>query len=257
MAGRPGAKYALQVRNRMAGRLLAVASIDGINVISGETAAWSQTGYVFAPFSGYQITGWRKSNASVAAFEFSDSSESYAERTSRPNQVGVIGVALFREQQPEPVAQAPAYFGGHEANGELRRSPQKSSLASGASDAAADSAAASAKAPTAAQRSDSSAVNKLAQLDAPPLALYIPAPPPTPTPKLGTAHGQREDSVVTHTSFVRQQTQPNEIIRIRYDSRENLVASGAIHEPMRPRMQPNPFPESDLSYVPDPPARRQ
>jgi len=247
VAGRPGAKYALQVRNRMAGRLLAVASIDGINVISGETAAWGQTGYVFAPFSGYQITGWRKSNASVAAFEFSDSSESYAERTSRPNQVGVIGVALFQEQQPEPVAQAPAYFGGHEANGELRRSPQKSSLASGASDAAAESAAASTKAPTAAQRSDSSAANKSAQF----------APAPLPTPKLGTAHGQREDSVVTHTSFVRQQTQPNEIIRIRYDSRENLLASGVIHEPMRPRMLPNPFPESDLSYVPDPPARRQ
>jgi len=51
------------------------------------------------------------------------------------------------------------------------------------------------------------------------------------------------------------QTQPNEIITIRYDSRENLVAAGIIYE--RSNRPPNPFPNSDrLSYVPDPPARR-
>lgn len=76
-----------------------------------------------------------------------------------------------------------------------------------------------------------------------------------PSPKLGTGHGQREDSVVSHTSFERLQTQPNEIITIRYDSRENLVAAGIIYE--RSNRPHNPFPNSDrLSYVPDPPARR-
>mgnify|MGYP006906536995 CR=1 FL=1 len=51
-------------------------------------------------------------------------------------------------------------------------------------------------------------------------------------------------------------TQPNEIISIRYDSRENLIASGVIREPIaRPYVPPVPraFPQSDnLSYVPDP-----
>lgn len=60
---------------------------------------------------------------------------------------------------------------------------------------------------------------------------------------------------MSHTSFERLQTQPNEIITIRYDSRENLVAAGIIYE--RSNRPPNPFPNSDrLSYVPDPPARR-
>lgn len=63
-----------------------------------------------------------------------------------------------------------------------------------------------------------------------------------PSPKLGTGHGQREDSVVSHTSFERLQTQPNEIITIRYDSRENLVAAGIIYE--RSNRPPNPFPNS-------------
>ena len=76
-----------------------------------------------------------------------------------------------------------------------------------------------------------------------------------PSPKLGTGHGQREDSYVSQTSFERLQSQPNEVITIRYDSRQNLIAAGVIQE--RPGHVPNPFPNSDsLSYVPDPPARR-
>ena len=67
---------------------------------------------------------------------------------------------------------------------------------------------------------------------------------------------QRETSVVTYSTFTRLQEQPNEIISIRYDSRENLIASGVIREPMaRPYVPPVPraFPQSDtLSYVPDP-----
>lgn len=60
-----------------------------------------------------------------------------------------------------------------------------------------------------------------------------------PSAKLGTAHGQRETSVVTHTTFTRLQEQPNEIISIRYDSRENLIASGVIREPIaRPYVPP-------------------
>src|SRR5262249_26858262 len=97
VAGTPGATYAIETRNRLSERLLAVTSVDGVNVISGATASWDQTGYVFDPGQGYQITGWRKSDAEVAAFTFTDSPNSYAARTGRPANVGVIGVALFRE----------------------------------------------------------------------------------------------------------------------------------------------------------------
>ena len=224
VAGRPGARYAIAVRNKMGERVLAVTSVDGVNVLNGETAAWGQTGYVFGSYQRYLITGWRKSNSEVAAFEFSAASDSYAERTGRPGHVGVIGVALFRESLPDPVAQAPEVYRRNEA------------------DSAKSAAPSAAAAGQAADRSES-------------LARSMPAP----APKLGTGHGQREESTVSHTSFARQQSQPNETIRIRYDSRENLVASGVIREPViRPLMPaPNPFPLSDnVSYVPDPPVRR-
>ena len=57
VAGRPGARYAIEIRNCIGGRLLAVTSVDGVNVISGATAGWDQSGYVFDPGQRYQITG--------------------------------------------------------------------------------------------------------------------------------------------------------------------------------------------------------
>ena len=53
VAGPPGAKYAIEVRNRLGERLLAVTSVDGVNVLSGATAAFDQAGYVFAPGEQY------------------------------------------------------------------------------------------------------------------------------------------------------------------------------------------------------------
>src|SRR6202022_2815857 len=110
IAGKPGARYAIQIHNRLGERLLAVTSVDGVNVVSGATAGWDQTGYVFGPGDRYQITGWRKSDAEVAAFTFTDLANSYAARTGRPANVGVIGVAVFRERQP-PTVDQPAIGG--------------------------------------------------------------------------------------------------------------------------------------------------
>ncbi|WP_257645599.1 hypothetical protein [Ottowia beijingensis] len=119
IAGRPGARYAIEVRNAAPGRVLGVMAVDGVNVISGDTASWEQTGYVLARRQTAQITGWRKSDAEVAAFHFTALPQSYAARTGRPDHVGVIGVAVFREKAvppPPPIAPRPwprdGRFGG-------------------------------------------------------------------------------------------------------------------------------------------------
>lgn len=71
IAGELGHEYEIRLRNRSGGRVLAVTSVDGVNVITGRTAA----------------------------------PDSYAARTGRPDNVGVIGVAVFRERvyRPEPL----------------------------------------------------------------------------------------------------------------------------------------------------------
>ena len=244
VAGRPGARYAVDIRNRLGERLLAVTSVDGVNVLSGATAAWDQAGYVFSPGEQYRITGWRKSDTEVAAFTFTESPNSYAERTGRPANVGVIGVAVFRERQP-PVVYSPPVIGGTPLRQEAPRADESAPMAPGESGAKAPMAGdSSAAAGALAQNSPSMPAQPLSSV---PLI-------PAPAPKLGTGHGVREYSYVSHTEFLRMQTQPNEVIRIRYDSLDNLLAMGVIKRPRRWTPTANPFPDSpEPQYVPDPP----
>jgi hypothetical protein len=104
VAGAPGNEYAIRVRNRSNVDLLAVVSVDGVNAVTGETASSAQSGYVI-PARGYlEIKGWRKSLDRTAAFYFTDLGDSYAARTGRPDNVGVIGVALFKRKQEPAVS---------------------------------------------------------------------------------------------------------------------------------------------------------
>ena len=105
ITGEPGHEYDLRIRNCADVRVLAVISVDGVNVITGESASPSQSGYVLEPGEHLTVEGWRKSMEHTAAFVFTDPADSYAARTGRPNDLGVIGVALFRELRPKVVAQ--------------------------------------------------------------------------------------------------------------------------------------------------------
>lgn len=100
VVGQPGNEYRVALHNRRGEDLLAVVSVDGVNVLSGETASASQDGYVLPAWQRTDIAGWRKSLDEVAAFYFTSLGDSYAGRTGRPANVGVIGVALFRRAQP-------------------------------------------------------------------------------------------------------------------------------------------------------------
>jgi hypothetical protein len=108
--GRPGNEYQLNLRSRLGEDLLAVLSVDGVNVITGQTATVQQSGYVLAPGRGLEVQGWRKDLSRTAAFYFTPLGDSYAARTGRPDNVGAIGVALFRRKAPDPapIGLAPA-----------------------------------------------------------------------------------------------------------------------------------------------------
>ena len=117
VAGTPGNEYRLTLRNRSGETLLAVVSVDGVNVVTGENAQPQQSGYVLPPGRLVEILGWRKSLAQTAAFYFTDLADSYAARTGRPDNVGVIGVALFRRKA---ASQPPAALGRAEPEAAAR-----------------------------------------------------------------------------------------------------------------------------------------
>ena len=217
IAGTPGHRYAIAVRNRSNGRILTVIAVDGVNAVSGETASWEQTGYVLDPGRSFDIRGWRKSQDRVAAFEFTALENSYAARTGRPENVGVIGVAVFREApRPELLPAAPT------------------PLSKDSADAPSSSGSPANSAQGAAREREGASVSRAES-------------------RLGTGHGRSEASRVTYTDFERARLAPDEVITIRYDSRENLLAMGVITSPSVPAPGPKPVPTSQLGFGPDPP----
>ena len=103
----PGHRYGVRLTNTTGERVLVVLSVDGVNAVTGQTAHPSQAGYVLEPWQSTEITGWRKSYNDVAQFVFTALPDSYAARTGRPDNIGTIGVAVFRERayiRPMPPA---------------------------------------------------------------------------------------------------------------------------------------------------------
>src|ERR1041384_1895425 len=70
VVGRPGNEYQVIVRNRLGEDLLAVVSVDGLNVMNGQPANPRQSGYILGPGTRYDVKGWRKSMEEIAAFYF-------------------------------------------------------------------------------------------------------------------------------------------------------------------------------------------
>ncbi len=132
--GTPGHRYAVVLENRSAERVLAVLSIDGVNPVTGETANPAQSGYVLAPWQRTEVRGWRKDLSSIAEFVFTDLGDSYAARTNRPGNVGVIGVAVFNERQIVPRYDPPQYFDEDDyGNGDYKRDARPAAPSAGAS----------------------------------------------------------------------------------------------------------------------------
>ena len=227
IAGTPGNKYAVSVNNKSGQRVMTVVSVDGINVVTGETAAPGQNGYVLEGGVNYEIAGWRKSTAEVAAFVFTVLPDSYAARTDRPDNVGVIGMAVFREWTPPRPALSPP----------IGAQPRPYSHADALSRSLAESESSETRRKDAADAAPSSASGAMAKAQR--------------EERLGTGHGEREGSQVSYTSFRRASDRPNELQTVYYDSYANLVARGIIPSARRIPPSPTPFP-AGTRFVPDP-----
>lgn len=219
--GEPGHRYAVRLTNQTGERVLVVLSVDGVNAVSGQTASPSQAGYVLAPWESTEIAGWRKSLDDIAQFYFTDLPDSYAARTGRPDNVGVIGIAVFRERsvprypRPEPYPLPPIARGEREYD---RVGNQSAPSAARESSAAADSAYGGV----------------------------------APRQRVGTGHGARGWAPVGRTEFVRASSRPSQVTQLRYDSLDALAALGVLprQQPYWRAGEPRAFPNG---FVADPP----
>jgi len=243
--GEPGHRYALHLYNHTGERVLVVLSVDGVNAVSGQTAGTNQAGYVLGPWENAEIAGWRKSYSDIAQFVFTSVDDSYAARTGRPDNVGVIGMAVFREKQypvyPQPYAPPVAErkdddYGRDNEEGQYDRRETASGRMQQPAPAAQAEASRAAKAAPGGYggRYDMPADSVAKQ-------------------EIGTGHGAREYNPTSETTFERLSASPQQVSQIFYDTPRQLVARGIMPRYYAQRWPheetPQAFPNG---FVPDP-----
>lgn len=109
LQGRKGERYILEYRNHSTRSYEVVATVDGLDVLSGQPGSTRHRGYVLRPGATLRIEGFRKSSAEVAAFRFAAVADAYAANTPAGSvaNVGVIGTALFELVDPDAPACGP------------------------------------------------------------------------------------------------------------------------------------------------------
>ena len=121
IVGTPGHEYAVRIRNCTGARILAVTSVDGVNVISGDTAAPRNRATCSSRGAPSRSPAGARASTRTAAFYFTDLGDSYAARTGRPQNVGVIGVAVFQEKAAAASRSATTTIAGAATRAERER----------------------------------------------------------------------------------------------------------------------------------------
>jgi hypothetical protein len=230
--GIAGNEFSVVLRNRSRERVMAVLSVDGVNAISGQTAAAQQSGYVLNPYETVTIDGWRKNMQHTAAFYFTDLPDSYAGRTGRPNNVGVIGVAVFREKDYPKI---PRWSEGRRYGRDdapVWNQSEPYSRDNETAGRAEESRRVSPAAPAPGASADGIAKRSM------------------PSESLGTGHGRGEWNPAEYSQFTKRSSRPDEVVSVYYDSWQNLAAVGIVPRGYSYRGQPQAFPNS--GFVADP-----
>jgi hypothetical protein len=250
--GEYGQRYNLRISNSTGHRVEAVVTVDGRDVLTGETGDFvHQRGYVVPAWGSVVIDGFRQSYSDVAAFRFTSPGESYSARRGTPENVGVVGVAIFRERSRPAVARpriaVPPTADDSEPKrrGDADRSGGASAEAQGAPKAQEPSAApprtgtAAGDAPAGGGRAYDYGYEDV---------------PRDERGNIGTLYGETRYSPVTEVQFVRARAdRPDRVLTVYYDDARGLASRGIPVRPSPWTAGPAAFPENDRRFAPPPP----
>jgi len=98
--GKAGSEYEIEIKNHTNGRIEAVATVDGLSVMSGKPGTTEEGGYVIDPYSSYKIKGFRYSDERCGAFKFNYKNQSYAKSKGDNSEIncGVIACKVYQEK---------------------------------------------------------------------------------------------------------------------------------------------------------------
>ena len=97
---REGNEFSLKLKNNSWRRVLAVVSVDGLNVINGKHESPDiSPGYILSPNRSLTVPGWRIDNEKVRKFIFSKKEDSYSKKIgANMENIGVLAAAIFEER---------------------------------------------------------------------------------------------------------------------------------------------------------------
>ena len=95
---RHGTNYTVKIKNDNPYRVMAVLSVDGLDVVTGKPAEETNTGYIIDAYNSLDIKGYRISDDNSASFIFTSKGKSYVQQAkSNATNAGVIGLRTYKE----------------------------------------------------------------------------------------------------------------------------------------------------------------
>lgn len=236
--GEPGERYNVRIDNPTPERVEVVLTVDGRDSVSGEVGDYvSQRGYLIEAWGSLVVEGFRRSLDEVAAFRFTSPEDSYSSRRGTPQNVGVIGVAVFPEK-PRP--RLPVRRPAPRPVPRREEAPRSERYEPGAGKSSAAPSARGDDRERYLSPDDGSAKRKGGSSN------------------IGTEYGESQSSSVVEVAFERRSpTHPSALISVRYDDYDGLEARGIDVSSLRyayrdEPAEPDPFPRSPRRFAPAP-----
>lgn len=237
-------EYEIRLTNTSPNRRMAVVSVDGNNVITGDTAGVEGSGYVLNAWQTVTIKGFLRGSSECARFTFSTAEGSYAAQTGRGTKnTGVIGVAVFDEKVKPLVFQPPIVIKEvHHHYRPVYRGLQSQTYTSttlGNNDFLCSTG------PVAANAAPSED-NDFLSYESQNLSRDTKGISQGTAPNVGTAYGRAEAFHTSTTTFERASSNPALVLTVRYGVRAKLAEWGVPMDVVQ--TAPNAFPASPASY---------
>lgn len=232
---RNGVRYVVEVRNDDYKRILAVVSVDGLNVVNGKHEDHSTApGYIIHSHGNIKIPGWKISQDNVKEFYFTPQDNSYSHKLGANEQnTGVIATAIYTEKEVWTYTYSNTNIKGSSTSHPriLYRSFENDNTFDNGTDNIMFNSNVSS--------STNSAISTSASFTTNSAMSY-------PTEKLATGSGAVSD-FRTHKAYFGEKVFQT-ILSLYYDTREGLLRRGISLDTPRSEL-PNPFPNGE--YCPN------
>jgi hypothetical protein len=274
VAGVKGSKYQIRVRNTTNKRILVVTTVDGRNVIDGEPGSFEGPGHILGPYQDWVFKGWRTSDDQVAAFQFGKKKSSYSSKMGSPENVGIIGLAVFEEKELEtwrswPMTVIDHHHHHHYDNYWIIRPHTRTTFSAGdlTYGAILNNGNTTGGSPVNITTSNGGGgtygsagvmtMNCSTDVSSSNIEL-IPDGEIKFNQQIGTEYGEALSSTVTKAEFKRKSSSPVEVLEFRYDTFESLRAAGIMRKrPKKKAKPPSAFPTEVAKGYCQPPPRRK